>query len=166
MADENPVTSSARSEDAAPAGVRRPWGGPVVGGFFVSMGGVHLGLVAADTETYRHFADAGLFTFVRRGWQDVFMAAPTVFGLLLMVGETVLGILLLVGGRWATAGWVGVITFHVLLMLFGFGVWLWSVPALVLLVHLARKDHAWSARQGAGDRGTEVLGGPGRSALP
>jgi hypothetical protein len=127
---------------------RRHWGGPVVGGFFLSMGGVHLGLVAADPETYRHFADAGLFPFVRDGWQDVFMAAPAVFGLLLAAGETVLGVLLLRGGRAATVGWAGVIAFHLLLMLFGFGIWVWCLPALVLLVHLARRDttSAWPRR--------------------
>jgi hypothetical protein len=40
-----------------------------------------------------------------------------------------------------------VIAFHVLLMLFGFGVWLWCLPALALLVVLARKDTtcAWAA---------------------
>jgi hypothetical protein len=104
------------------------------------MGGVHLGLVAADTETYRHFADAGLFAFVRDGWQEVFMAYPAIFGMLLMAGETLLGILLLRGGRAATYGWAGVIVFHLLLMLFGFGVWLWCLPALALLVYLARRD--------------------------
>jgi hypothetical protein len=66
----------------------RHWGDPVVGGFFLSMGGVHLGLVAADVQTYRHFADAGLFAFVRDVWRDIFMAQPAIFGLLLMVGET------------------------------------------------------------------------------
>ena len=66
---------------------RRHWGGPVVGGFYLSMGGVHIGLVAADTSTYRHFADAALFPFVRDGWQNIFMAHPTVFGLLLAAGE-------------------------------------------------------------------------------
>ena len=119
---------------------RRHWGGPVVGGFYLSMGGVHLGLVAADTETYRHFADDGLFGFVRDGWQDVFMAHPAAFGLLLAAGETVLGILLLRGGRAADVGWAGVIAFHVLLMLFGFGFWLWSLPALVRAGALARRD--------------------------
>ena len=124
---------------AAPV-VRRHWGGPVVGGFYLSIGGVHLGLVAADPQTYRHFADEGLFAFVRTGWQDVFMSAPAVFGLLLALGETVLGVLLLLGGRFATVGWAGVIAFHVLLMLFGFGFWLWCLPALAVLVTLARKD--------------------------
>ena len=127
------------------APVRRHWGGPVVGGFFLSMGGVHLGLVAADTETYRHFADSGLFGFVREGWQQGFMAHPATFGLLLAAGETALGVLLLLGGRFAAVGWAGVIAFHLLLMLFGFGVWLWSLPALVGLVYLARKDASTSS---------------------
>jgi hypothetical protein len=141
-------TTVAGVPDAATSSQRRHWGGPVVGGFYLSMGGVHLGLVAADPQTYRHFADAGLFAFVRDGWHDVFMAAPAVFGLLLALGETVLGVLLLVGGRCATVGWAGVITFHLLLMLFGFGIWLWCLPALALLVTLARKDTTavWRAR--------------------
>ena len=119
---------------------RRHWGGPVVGGFYLVMGGVHLGLVAADPETYRHFADAGLFAFVRDGWQEIFMAHPEVFGMMLMAGEIVLGILLLHGGRAATIGWAGVIVFHLLLMLFGFGVWAWCLPAVALLTYLARRD--------------------------
>jgi hypothetical protein len=106
------------------------------------MGGVHVGLVAADTGVFRHFADAALFGFVGDGWQHIFVAQPAVFGMLLAAGEIMLGTLLLRGGRAATAGWFGVIAFHVLLMLFGFGIWLWSVPALALLVYLARQDNS------------------------
>ena len=120
----------------------RHWGGPVVGGFFLTMGGVHLGLATASPQSYRHFADAGLFAFVRDGWQHVFMAHPTVFGLLLMAAEVTAGTLLLLGGGYATAGWVAVAAFHVLLALFGFGIWVWCVPALVLITWLARRDTA------------------------
>ena len=116
----------------------------LVGGFFLFTGGVHLGLVAADPQVYRHFADHALFGFVRTGWQEIVMAQPAAYGLLLMAGECTLGLLLLRGGTAARVGWIGVIAFHVLLMLFGFGFWVWSVPALVLLVWLARKDvGAW-----------------------
>ena len=43
-----------------------------------------------------------------------------------MAGEVTAGTLLLVGGRAARVGWVAVIAFHVLLMLFGWWVWAWS----------------------------------------
>ncbi len=39
-------------------------------------------------------------------------------------------LLLLRGGPAARAGWAGVLVFHVLLMSFGFGFWLWSIPVL------------------------------------
>jgi hypothetical protein len=119
---------------------RRGLGRSVVGGFFLVMGGVHLGIVSVDPQTYDAFADHALFTFVREGWQQVVMAQPAFWGLCLMAGEIVLGTLLLVGGRAARWGWTGAITFQVLLMLFGVGFWLWSVPAIALLVRLARRD--------------------------
>jgi hypothetical protein len=112
----------------------------VVGGFYLSMGGVHLGIIAADAQYYRSFADEALFAFVRDGWADIFMASPRLWGLAMVAGETILGVLLLAGGRWAKLGWTGVIAFHLLLMLFGFGIWAWCVPALVVLVLLARAD--------------------------
>ncbi len=115
-------------------------GRTVVGGFFLVMGGVHLGLVASDPQIYRDFADHALFGFVRTGWREVVMAAPAVYGLLLMTGEVVAGSLLLVGGRAARVGWTAVIVFHVLLLVFGWWVWVWAVPALLLLVDLARRD--------------------------
>lgn len=118
----------------------RAWEREVVGGFYLMMAGVHLGLVAADPGVYEHFADDGLFGFVRDGWRDIVMADPGVWGLLLMTGELALGVLLLVGGRAAPFGWAGVIAFHVLLMLFGLGIWLWCVPALCALAVLAGRD--------------------------
>jgi hypothetical protein len=118
----------------------RALGRNLVGGLFLVTAGVHVGLVSADAQVYRHFADNGLFPFVREGWQDIVMAHPAAWGLLLAAGELVLGTLLLVGGRAARWGWVGAIGFHVLLMLFGVGFWLWSVPALIVLVILARRD--------------------------
>jgi len=123
---------------------RSPPGATVAaGGFYLCMGGVHLGLVAADTEVYRHFADGGLFGFVRDGWAEVFMAHPAVWGLLLAAGEVTLGAVMLVGGRPARAGWVAMVVFQVLLMLFGWGFWLWSLPAVAVLVAGARHD--WAA---------------------
>ena len=126
--------------DAAGRARHPALGRTLVGGFFLAMGGVHLGLVAADPQVYRHFADHGLFPFVRSGWSEIVMADPSVYGLLLMAGELTMGTLLLVGGRAARVGWGLVISFQVLLMLFGWWVWAWSLPAIVLLTSLAVRD--------------------------
>jgi hypothetical protein len=71
------------------------------------------------------------------------MAQPVAWILLLAVVEILIGALLL---SWAPSavriGWAGVIGFHVLLMLFGIGFWLWCVPVLAAVVPLARRDTA------------------------
>ena len=107
------------------------------------MGGIHVGIVAADTETYRRFADGALFGFIRSAWADVFMAHPAVWGLLLAAGEITLGVMLLTGGALARWAWLAVAAFQVLLMLFGWGFWLWSLPALAVVYLGARRD--WAA---------------------
>ena len=138
-------------------------GRTIVGGFYLTMGGVHLGLVSADAQVYRHFADQALLPYVRDLWHDVFMANPEAWGLAVMAGELLLGILLLSGGRAAVWGWYGVIAFHVALMVFGFGFWLWSAPALVLLVWLAHRDPVLAGHP-LGQR--RDVGGPGAAAAP
>jgi hypothetical protein len=111
-----------------------------LGGFFLAMSGIHVGILSADPTTYEPFAEQALFSFVRDGWTDVFMAHPRIWALLLAVGEATIGTCLLIGGRVARAGWVLAIAFHVLLMLFGFGIWLYAIPALSVLVRGARHD--------------------------
>lgn len=127
----------------------------LVGGFYLVMGGINAGVVAADPETYRGFADDALWPFVTHTWRDVVMSQPLLWFLLLAGGEIVLGLLLLAGTPAARAGWIGVITFHVLLMSFGFAFWMWSIPALALLVPSAVID--WPTQAGPDRR-------PGSSA--
>src|SRR5215210_5560048 len=86
-----------------------------VGGFFLVMGGINAGIVAADPETYRTFADGSFWPVVTRTWHDVVMTQPLPWFLLLAGGEVTLGLLLLRGAAGARAGWAGVIAFHVLL---------------------------------------------------
>lgn len=129
-------TAPTAPSDAPRAGTGRS----VIGGFYLMMAGVHLGIVAADPETYRDFAQGGLFAFVRDGWSEIVMARPELYGLLLMAGEAMLGAALLIGGRAARVGWVGVIALHLLLVLFGWWFLVWVVPALAVIVPLARRD--------------------------
>lgn len=134
-----------------------------VGGFYLVSGGVNAGIVVADPETYRTFADESFWPFVTDAWQSVVMAHPVAWILALAAGEVTLGLLLLRGGAAAKVGWAGVIAFHVLLMSFGFGFWLWCVPALLLLVPVARAD--WPAL-GSGSTPTSVRAVPAPPTVP
>jgi hypothetical protein len=118
----------------------RPWPRWLVAGTFVWTSGIHVGIAAAGPDAYRSFADQAVVPWVRTGWEQVFMAAPSGWGLALALGELGLGLLLFRGGAAARVGWVGVITFHVLLVLFGWGFLLWSGPVLVFLVWAAVRD--------------------------
>lgn len=118
----------------------RPWPRAVVGCFFLWTSGIHVGIVAAGTDFYRDFADGASLPWVADAWREVFMAAPVAWGLALAAGELALGLLLLRGGTAARVGWVGVIAFHVALVLFGWGFMLWSGPALAFLTWAATRD--------------------------
>lgn len=114
-----------------------------VGGFYLTMAGVNAGMVLADPTDYQYFAEMAALPFVSRAWTDVVMADPTFWILLLAAGELLLGVLLLRGGPGARVGWVGVLVFHVLLLFFGPGSWLWCLPVLAILTPIARAD--WPA---------------------
>lgn len=111
------------------------------GGFFLVMAGINIGLVVGDSEVYRHFADRGLFSFVRNGWLDIVMATPGAWIGLLAAGEIAIGIALLVGGRWTLPGYAAIAAFHLVLVMFGWGILAWSVPVLVLLALVVRREH-------------------------
>ncbi|MFM1722328.1 hypothetical protein ABEU20_000882 [Rhodococcus sp. PAM 2766] len=108
----------------------------LVGGLFVFTAGIHVGIVAADAELYRAFADQSYLPWVRTAWRDVFMAHPAAWGLVVAAGELTIGVLILAGGRRTRIGLIGAIAFHVALMLFCWGYWMWSVPMLVPLGYL------------------------------
>ena len=143
MSTTTPVQRHASRVLPPPSGARRSGAARrFVGGFYLVMGGINAGIVAADPQTYRTFADAAFWSFVTTAWHDVVMAEPYAWFLLLAAGEVLLGLLLLHGGPAARLGWAGVIGFHVLLMPFGFGIWLYCLPALAFLVPAARSDWA------------------------
>jgi hypothetical protein len=138
-----------------------PWPTMVAGGFYLAMGGIHVGIVAADAETYRPFADDALFGFVRTGWVEIFMANPTTWGLLL-AGRRGPPRGAAPPGRHTRAGRLGR-DHHVpdpadALRL---GVLVWSLPALVLLYLGVRRD--WALLEDTTPDGPVVRPGSGGS---
>lgn len=114
-----------------------------VGWFFLWTSGVHVGIVAAGPELYQHFADGALVPGLSAAWRSAFMADPSVGGLVVAVGEALLGLLLLSADlRRRRVGWAGTIAFHVALMCFGWGFWMWCVPAVALLGRGAWQDRS------------------------
>ncbi|HEY8789187.1 MAG TPA: hypothetical protein VIM10_08680 [Actinopolymorphaceae bacterium] len=112
-----------------------------LGGFYLVMGGITIGLSIRRPGIYAAFADAAQFDWVRDTWQAVSMAHPATWAALLGAGELQVGVALLSGRRWSMAGYVAVILFHLAPMLFGWGVWLWVAPVLAVVVPSAR---AWA----------------------
>lgn len=136
----------------------RSWALPAryVGGFFLWTSGVHVGIVAAGPEFYRHFADGTLLPGLSVVWDSVFMTHAVASGLVVAAGEAFLAALLLGPRRWHRLGWAGTIAFHLTLMWFGWGFWLWCVPALALLVHGARGDRVSAEGPGSSQAVTLV----------
>jgi hypothetical protein len=132
------------------------WARLTVGGLYLGGAVVHLTLAMTSPGTYATFADGALVSFVQTGWRDVFMANPAVWALALAAGEAAIGAAVLLGGIWTRLGYLAVIAFHVALMLFGWGFWLWSVPALGLLIPLAVREWRRAAAAARPETRTEA----------
>lgn len=109
------------------------------GAVFLWSSGVHVGIVAADSELYRNVADGAWLPGIRSAWADVFMAHPVFWGLMIALGELAIGAALLTGRRWTRYGLTGAAGFHVGLMTLGWGYWLWSLPVLAILLGPGRR---------------------------
>jgi hypothetical protein len=110
------------------------------GVMFTGGAAIHVAIVVTGTENYQHFADTAFLPFVKRGWLSVFMPHAALLGLLLAAFELAVGLLILAGGPETRLGLLAAIAFHLGLMLFGWGFWLWSIPMLAMLVALLRFD--------------------------
>jgi len=104
----------------------------LVGGAMVNA--VYLG----SGVNYDDFADLSMFTFVTDTWRDVVAPNQAFFIGLLIAFEAITGVLVYLGGRPAVAGMTAIVGFHVGLMFFGWGFWIWSIPMIVGIALLLR----------------------------
>lgn len=102
---------------------------------FASGAAIHTVLALTTPDSYDGFADTAFFGWTTDAWQNIFMAHPTLWALLLAAAELTIAVLLV---KTRHLGYLAVILFHLALMLFGWGFWLWCVSALAFAIPAAR----------------------------
>lgn len=105
---------------------------------YIGAGALVNAYFLARGEDYEGFADGAYISFVRETWRSLVLPNHELFISALIVFELAVGLLVLRGGWQATLGLVGAIGFHVGLLAFGWGFYLWAVPMLVALGLLLR----------------------------
>ena len=94
-------------------------------------------------DDYSTFADGAYLTFVHTTWRDVVVPNHHAWIALLIAFELTVGVLVLLGGRRTQLAYVLAVAFHVALLSFGWGFFIWSVPmvaAFSTLLHGERRS--------------------------
>jgi hypothetical protein len=112
---------------------------------YVGAGALVNALLLATGEDYDDFADGSYLAFVRDTWHSLVVPNHVLFISLLVAFEAAVGLLAWVGGRRAQLALAAAIAFHIVLLSFGWGFYLWSIPmigALSLLLRASRRPTA------------------------
>ena len=114
-----------------------------MGVLYVGAGAaVNAGLLAEGGDAYRTFADGAYIAYVRDTWHSLVMPNRYVWISLLIAFELAVGVLALLGGRFSQVAYLAAIAFHVALLSFGWGFYLWSLPMIGALVTLLRAERS------------------------
>jgi hypothetical protein len=111
-----------------------------VAALFIGAGALVNAVFLATGETYAKFADGAYVPFVRNTWRTLVVPNHYAFISLLIAFELLVGVLMLIGGKRAQLGLAGAIAFHVGLLSFGWGFYLWSIPMIGALALLLRAE--------------------------
>ena len=130
-----------------------------VGGLYIGAGAAVNALFLLRGDDYAEFADGAYVRFVRDTWREVVVPHHHEWIALLIAFELGVGVLALLGGRRTQIGYVAAITFHVALLSFGWGFYLWSVPMVWALSVLLRGElrAADTRPSSAVDQGTDIV---------
>ena len=109
---------------------------------FLAAGALVNAVFLVTGNDYAKFADGSYIPFVRDTWRSLVVPNHYIFISLLVGFEAAVGVLVLSAGKRAQLGLASAIAFHVALLSFGWGFYLWSVPmigALSLLLGAERR---------------------------
>ena len=107
--------------------------------FIVAGAGVNATMLATG-ERYATFADGAPLAFVRHTWRSLVVPHHVAWIGLLIAFEVVVGLLALGGGRRPQLAYALAIAFHVGLLAFGWGFFLWAVPMIAAYATLLRGE--------------------------
>jgi hypothetical protein len=111
-----------------------------VGVLYVAAGAAVNAWFVLRGDDYAEFARGSYLGFVRSTWASVVVPHHEMWIGLLVAFELAVGVLALVGGRATQVAYAAAIAFHVCLLAFGWGFFLWSVPMIVALATLLRAE--------------------------
>src|SRR3954471_10357323 len=109
-----------------------------VGALYLGAGAFVNALLLVTGEDYHDFAARSYIRFVRDTWHSLVVPNHVFFISLLIAFEAAVGVLALAGGRLARIGLAAAVAFHIALLSFGWGIYLWSLPMIAALSSLLR----------------------------
>jgi hypothetical protein len=107
---------------------------------YLAAGALVNAVFLARGDDYAEFADGSYILFVRDTWRWLVVPNHDLFIWLLVVFEIAVGLLVLSGGKRTQLGLAAAIAFHVALLSFGWGFYLWSIPMIGALTLLLRAE--------------------------
>ena len=113
-------------------------GGAAVNAYFLLRG-----------DDYAEFAEGSYLPFVRHTWRTLVVPHHHAWIALLIAFEVAVGVLALLGGARTQLAYTAAIAFHVALLSFGWGFWLWSLPMIIALATLVRAERREGSRAAA-----------------
>ena len=133
------VTAAVRTRSGRHPGALRT-GRLAVGGLYLMAGAFVNAMFIVRGDDYDGFADGADVDFVRDTWQSLVVPNHHAFIWVLVAFEAEVGLLALAGGRRTQLAYGLAIAFHVALLSFGWGFFLWSLPMLAALSQLLRAE--------------------------
>lgn len=120
--------------------------GAAVNAFFLARG-----------DDYERFADGAYVSYVRRMWRSLVVPDHHLFIGALIAFEAAVGVLALIGGRRTQLAYALAIAFHVALLSFGWGFYLWSLPMIAALATLLHAERHPARPQPSSEGDREVV---------
>ena len=137
------ITAAVRSR-RDPAALR--FGRRAVALLYLGAGAAVNAFMLLQGDDYARFADGAYLAFVRHTWHSVVVPHHVAWIGLLIAFELAVGVLALQGGRSTQLAYGAAIAFHVALLSFGWGFYLWSLPMIAALATLLRAERRAAPR--------------------